>query len=231
MKDGIIIFSRFSSNRLFGKALLDIKGKPLLGRVIERVKCAGDYKIVVATSTNREDRKIVDYCKDINIDYFRGNLNNVLKRAVDCANYYGFKRFARICGDRPLLDYTLIHKYIHIHKSENLHLVTNTFPPTYPQGMTTEVISTKALSKINYVPLNQYQRENITSYFYKNSNYYRIKNLKYENGNLSKYKFSVDSNEDLKKINWIYDHLNENPLEINIRKITKIDEDWLKYNQ
>ena len=58
-----------------------------------------------------------------------------------------------------------------------------------------------------------------------------MKNLKYENGNLSKYKFSVDSNEDLKKINWIYDHLNENPLEINIRKITKIEEDWLKYNQ
>ena len=35
---GAIIFSRFDSNRLFGKALIDIQGRSLLGRVIDRAK-------------------------------------------------------------------------------------------------------------------------------------------------------------------------------------------------
>ena len=58
MKDGIIIFARFSSDRLYGKVLKNITGKPLLGRVIDRARCAGHYKVVVATSKNNEDKKI-----------------------------------------------------------------------------------------------------------------------------------------------------------------------------
>lgn len=38
MKVGAIIFSRMSSKRLPGKAMIDISGKTLLQRVIERTK-------------------------------------------------------------------------------------------------------------------------------------------------------------------------------------------------
>ena len=51
MKIGAIIFSRFSSERLPGKALIDISGRSLLGRVIDRTReIQGIDKIIVATS-------------------------------------------------------------------------------------------------------------------------------------------------------------------------------------
>ncbi len=48
---GAIIFSRYDSSRLYGKALIDIEGRSLLGRVIDRAKLIkGVSKIIVATS-------------------------------------------------------------------------------------------------------------------------------------------------------------------------------------
>ena len=50
MSRGVIIFSRMDSNRLPGKALIDICGRSLLGRVIDRAKnIKGAERIIVAT--------------------------------------------------------------------------------------------------------------------------------------------------------------------------------------
>ena len=57
IKLGIIIFSRFDSQRLPGKALLDIEGRCLLGRVIDRAKLIkGTNEIIVATSNREIDK-------------------------------------------------------------------------------------------------------------------------------------------------------------------------------
>ena len=64
MKVGAIIFSRFNSHRLPGKALLDISGRPLLGRVIDRTKdIQGVDKIIIATSTHSLDDQIESFAK------------------------------------------------------------------------------------------------------------------------------------------------------------------------
>ena len=52
MTIGAIIFSRFSSQRLPGKALIDIQGRELLGRVIDRSRHIKNIdEIIVATSS------------------------------------------------------------------------------------------------------------------------------------------------------------------------------------
>ena len=59
-----IIQTRMSSTRLPGKMLMDINGRPLLGRVIDRVKAAKEVtKLIVATSINKEDDAIEGFCK------------------------------------------------------------------------------------------------------------------------------------------------------------------------
>ena len=40
---GLIIFSRFNSKRLYGKALINICNRPLLGRVIDIAKQLKKY--------------------------------------------------------------------------------------------------------------------------------------------------------------------------------------------
>ena len=63
-KFGYIIFVRLGSKRLPGKALRKINNKPILGYIIERVKkIKPNYKIIIATTSLKRDKQIVNYCK------------------------------------------------------------------------------------------------------------------------------------------------------------------------
>src|SRR3989338_126496 len=108
-----IIQARMGSLRMPGKVLKPILGKPMLWHVVERVKRAKLInQVVVATSTNPEDKKIADFCKKNNIEVFRGSQNDVLDRYYQCAKKYHAKFIVRITADCPLIDSQLIDKLI-----------------------------------------------------------------------------------------------------------------------
>ena len=204
-KVGGIIFSRFDSNRLFGKALIDIEGRALLGRVIDRSKLIkGISKLIVATSERPIDNQIHEFAKSQGIDTFRGNCDDVYQRSIDACEKYKFDSFARICGDRPFFDYELVTKAIKIFKKENADLVTTMYPRSYPAGLTTEIINYSLLKKNNFKISSNFDREHLTTYFYKHSNILKIKNIENKNFNFIKgIKLVVDTPEDLKKARWI----------------------------
>ena len=58
----IIVFARMDSVRLPGKALADLCGRPMLGRVLDRVRRAKrGGRIVVATSERKSDDEIAAF--------------------------------------------------------------------------------------------------------------------------------------------------------------------------
>ena len=64
MKIVACIEARYSSTRLPGKMLVDIEGEPLLSRVINRVKKSKKINdVIIATSTNTADEKIINLAK------------------------------------------------------------------------------------------------------------------------------------------------------------------------
>ena len=108
-KVAAIIFSRFDSKRLPGKALIDIYGRCLLGRVIDRAKCIKGIDFVIVATTDREiDDQIVRFARTQEVDVVRGSCEDVLQRALDACEKYKLTKFARICGDRPFFDPDLI---------------------------------------------------------------------------------------------------------------------------
>ena len=71
-----VIQARMGSSRLPGKVLLPLSGKPLLMRMIERVRdsrLAG--KIIVATTEEKSDDPIYGLCVSENIPIFQGACN------------------------------------------------------------------------------------------------------------------------------------------------------------
>jgi len=101
-KIGGLIFSRFDSTRLPGKALLEINGREMLGRVIDRAKkIPGLDGIVVATTDREVDDTIAEFASKENVGCFRGSLDDVAFRAFKACESFGFSKFVRICGDRP----------------------------------------------------------------------------------------------------------------------------------
>ena len=89
MKIAIIIEARMSSSRLPGKVLLKVKKKPLLKLMIERLQFVKLAKtIIVATTLNKKDDVIVNFCKKNKIKYFRGSENDVLLRVLQASKKF-----------------------------------------------------------------------------------------------------------------------------------------------
>ena len=102
----ILIFARMNSKRLKGKMLMKIGKKSLIFHIIDRVKKIKNKKnIILATSNKKSDDNLVKEARKKKIKIFRGNLNNVVNRAIDCCEKYNLDSFVRICGDRVFLDY------------------------------------------------------------------------------------------------------------------------------
>ena len=228
---GAIIFSRYSSERLPGKALLDISGRCLLGRVIDRTKeIKGIKKIIVATSKHKSDDQIEAFVQKEGVDIFRGSLNNVAKRALEACDEHKLDRFVRICGDRPFFSPKLISDLIELSNNSNFEIITTTFPRTYPPGFTCEILKTKILKdSINSIK-NTDDKEHLTSYFYKHSDKFLIKNVSAnEDLNFDGINLCVDTQKDLERAVWIANEIDKEQLSYdNIPNIIELAHEWEK---
>ena len=84
---GIIIQARMTSTRLPGKVLKPFQdNSTILGRLCKNLKLL-HLPMIIATSTNPDDDRIVEFCKKNKIQYFRGEEQNVLKRFLMPENY------------------------------------------------------------------------------------------------------------------------------------------------
>jgi spore coat polysaccharide biosynthesis protein SpsF len=202
-----IIQARMASTRLPGKVLMDINGKPMLLRVIERIKHSKlNQKIIIATSINREDDVIFDFALKHNIDIFRGSQDDVLNRYYETAKFFNVEVIVRITSDCPLIDPEIIDKVIHAYQSVNKTIVTNAgidlSNRTYPRGLDVEVFSYNSLKNANNNAQKDYEREHVTPYLYRLANEVHFV---CNSNDLSKYRLTVDTSEDLKLVREIYE--------------------------
>ena len=147
---GCIIQARMSSTRLPGKVMMNVKNqKPVLYFVIKQLQeCKLIDKIIVATTTNEEDIQIVNYSKNLGIDYFRGSSKDVLDRYYQCAKKYSINTIVRIPSDKPLIDPEIVDNVVSVFNNNSYDYVTNFLSnPTFPSGTEVEVFSMSALKK------------------------------------------------------------------------------------
>ncbi len=196
----VIIQARSSSKRFKNKVLYPIYDTPMISHVVEKLKKSKNkIKIVVSTSLEKTDNRLVNFLKKNKINVYRGSLHNVALRLCSTAKKYKYNYFIRISGDSPLLDYRILDKAIMLKKKyKKAEIVTNVFPRTYPKGQSVEIIKTKLLEN-NLKNLSDHDKEHVTTYFYKNSEKFNIKN--FVNKSKKKYiKLSIDTIKNLTSI-------------------------------
>ncbi|HLZ87014.1 MAG TPA: hypothetical protein VKQ52_07240, partial [Puia sp.] len=96
----LIVQARVQSTRYPGKVLKPFaEGRSLLEFQLMRLKEAfPESPLVVATSTAAADEPIVQLAKAMGVFSFRGDEQDVLKRFVNCCQYFGFNgQIIRIC--------------------------------------------------------------------------------------------------------------------------------------
>jgi Spore coat polysaccharide biosynthesis protein F, CMP-KDO synthetase homolog len=108
-----VIQARLGSSRLPGKVLKKINNKTVIEFLIDRLKLSKKInKIVVATTSNVKDKKILQILKQKKISYYSGSEENVLQRYYRCAKKFNAKNIIRITSDCPLLDYRIVKKVV-----------------------------------------------------------------------------------------------------------------------
>lgn len=206
MKVVAIIQARMRSTRLPGKVMAEINGKPMLSHVVERAQRAQlQDLVVVATSVCPSDDKVASFCRDKDIPYFRGSLNDVLDRFYKAAIHFRADAIVRLTADCPLLDASVIDKVIRVFLTGNFDYVSNTIKPTYPDGLDTEIISLDALRKAWLRAGLGSEREHVTPYIWKNQTLFRLKNVINDEDH-SCLRWTVDEPEDMEFMRLLFSY-------------------------
>lgn len=196
----IIIFSRHNSTRLPGKALKLIHGREMLGWVIDRARLVNNnIPVIVATSSEPQDDQIAEFSQSNGVFCFRGDLNNVLKRAIDTCKEFKVDVFARVCGDRPFFSPELTLSGFRQIEQNKAELVSSQVNQCLPPGLTTEIVRFSALEKIAKLSQNKDDLEHITRFIYNHEDAFDIKEFVLHEPIKNWTKLVVDNSHDLKR--------------------------------
>ena len=210
-----IIQARMGSTRLPGKVLLQIKDKPILWHIVNRLKFSKYINsVVISTSTSQADDDIELFAKKNNIDYFRGSENDVLDRMYKTALKFSADIIIRITGDCPFVDPLLIDELIKLFNSKKydrigiatgagaIYMKEN----KYPDGLDAECFSFETLKETWKNAKSPVDREHVTPYMWKVKGRFRNGNL-FSKKDYSNIRLTLDHKEDFNLIEKIYDGL------------------------
>jgi len=111
-----LITVRLKSTRLPKKVLLEVMGKPFIVHMLDRIKSAETInKIIICTSTNRQDNPIEKIAIQEDVICYRGSENDVLKRLLGAAKKYSLPFFVNVTADCPLVDPMLVDRIVKEH--------------------------------------------------------------------------------------------------------------------
>lgn len=192
----VIIQARFSSARLPGKVLRPLAGRPMLARLLDRLKQAKRVnQITVATSAATDDEPISQFCAAEGVQCFRGPLDDVAERLALAAEGAGADAFVRINGDSPLISPAIVDAVIELYGTKDVDLATNVQTRTFPKGQSVEVIRVEALRRAQ-IMMQAGEAEHVTPAFYRRASDFRIVNLA-SGHDWGTFQMSVDTPEDL----------------------------------
>ena len=209
MKICVILQARMGSERLPGKVLKEVLGKPLLGyqcQRLERVKLKNET--VIATSIAASDDAIVDFCRKAAIVCFRGPEEDVLARFEGAARSRSADVVVRLTGDCPLIDPEIVDRVIgfYLKNSSSYDYVSNVLKRTYPRGMDCEVFSYRALQEADREARLPAEREHVTRFIYSHPERYRLGGVTHSEDQ-SRHRWTVDTPEDFELVRKILTEL------------------------
>jgi spore coat polysaccharide biosynthesis protein SpsF len=204
-----IVQARMGSTRLPGKVMMDLAGEPLMARVVERTaRGATVDEVVVATSDKTQDNRIARLCAARGWPCFRGNESDVLDRYYQAAREYNAEAVVRITADNPLVDHELVDRVVgeFVRRRSTIDYASNCLGrQTYPMGLSVEVICFEALEKAWRLAGEEREREHVTLFVRRHPELFHLHGI-YCEGNVSHYRWTVDTVEDMEVARRIYEY-------------------------
>ncbi|WP_294182006.1 glycosyltransferase family protein [uncultured Clostridium sp.] len=218
MKILCIVQARMGSERMPGKVIRSILGKPMILHTLDRLDRSKYIdEIVLATSVEKRELPLVDVAVNAGYNVFRGDESNVLKRYKDSSDKYSGDIVIRVTGDCPFVDPVIVDNVITYFKMNNYDYVRLDVPHSFIRGFDVEVFTKQTLDRVyNSVccmgqksGLNDMYREHVTYYIYRHPDEFKVGYVRGSNFYNKKYRLCVDTVEDFRLIKNIYEHFED----------------------
>ena len=205
MKVIAIVQARMGSTRLPNKVLKPILGKPMIELLLARLARATEIdEIIVATSDHSRDKPLIDVVAKLGYRCYAGSDSDVLERYAQAAKMVGAEIVVRITGDCPLIDPALVDEAIRRFKQAGVDYLSNAAPPSYPDGLDTEVFTIGALERASHETEKAFDREHVTPYLREGAKF-RLAAMQNDQ-DLSGLRWTVDEPADFEVVSNVFDH-------------------------
>lgn len=155
----IAITSRWNSQRLPGKALRKIQGKPLIRHIVDRAKQTSADEVVVATTL--ASPSIIAYCMRNDIPYYAyQNEWDVLGRLNAVAESYKADVLVYLWGDCPFIDPKMIDAGIKYFELTHKYF--------FDMNLPVAIMDVSLLKELSNVKLSKHKMEYIHEYIMRN---------------------------------------------------------------
>lgn len=172
------IEARMGSSRFPGKMLADLNGKPVIERLVDRLRqCALLDGIILATTIEAKDDPLAAWAGANGLPCFRGSENDVLGRVVGAQRAAGSDIVVEITGDCVATDPDVVDVAVATYLANECDFVTNCAKPFSPPGMYAQVFSLTNLEDVESKIANPAVREHVSLHFYEHPETYRTIHL------------------------------------------------------
>jgi spore coat polysaccharide biosynthesis protein SpsF len=169
MRRVVIVQARMTSTRLPGKVLLDLAGRPMLERQLERLaRCERADEIVLAMTTNADDEPLVELARRLGLRWHRGSESDVLSRYAGAAREADADLVVRVTSDCPLIDPGETDVVIAEleERRESVDYASNRLEPHLPRGLDAEALWRDVLERMDRLATSRPAREHVTWFCY-----------------------------------------------------------------
>lgn len=195
MKAILLLQARTNSSRLPGKVLLPVAGMPLVVLAARRAGNSG-HPVVVLTSIEPTDDALCRVLSEWGVDFFRGDLDNTLKRFVDALKGEPDEKvIVRLTGDNVFPDGEFIDRLLVDFENKSVaYLCCTGSESGLPYGVSAEVTRVKHLREAHNETTSKFDREHVTPWVVSNYGQQYFECYRYLG--MAQYRCTVDTLDD-----------------------------------
>jgi len=216
---GLIIQARMSSTRLPGKVLMPLpfaSETTLLGKIVGALKTTGGT-VIVATSTNKENDIIEQFCEKKGVKCFRGAEDDVFSRFHDIQLKESFSTIFRFTADNPFIDLEKLYEFYNIFIGSGMDYA---YSKGMPLGMNFEAVKAELFLKLNKLELTSEEREHVTLVVQR---FESINKISIQLANSADLRMTVDTPIDYAQASLLMSSLNDNCSLFNILELKDLN--------
>jgi spore coat polysaccharide biosynthesis protein SpsF len=205
----VIVQARMTSTRLPGKVLMDLAGKPLLERQLERLaRCRRVDEIVLAITINAADDPLAELAARLALRCHRGSEHDVLERYADAARDAEAELVVRVTADCPLIDPEETDAVIDaLEERPGCDYAANVLARDLPRGLDVEALWRDTLERVDRMATSAPAREHVTYFCHtERPDLFELLAVRrpFDAADL---RWTVDTPEDLALVRRLYDEL------------------------